>query len=91
MQAKEYAKGLGAPFVFLTDGDELYFWELDTGFDAHPVKTFLTQDDLIRKRVLLENRKDLEIIPIDSSLVGGITDGKDWSFQVDASMPYPMA
>jgi len=83
LQAREYAEGLGAPFVFLTDGDELYFWELGTGFDAHPVKTYLTQDDLIRKKVLLGSRKDLEVVPIDSSMVGGVSNGKDWNFQVE--------
>lgn len=82
-QARDYAKTLNAPFVFLTDGSEIYFWELDTGFDAHPVKAFLTQEDLERKRYLLKNRKDLELVKIDLNIVGGIKDEKDWNFQIE--------
>lgn len=83
MQAREYAEKLKAPFVFLTNGEEIYFWELNTGFDAHLVRAFLTREDLTRKRYLLQNRKDLELVKIDSEIIGGVKDGKDWNFQVE--------
>ncbi len=83
LQAKEYASKLGAPFVFLTNGEEIFFWELNTGFDAHLVKEFFTQEDLIRKRYLLQNRKDLGRVRIDPTIVGGVKNDKDWNFQIE--------
>ncbi len=83
MQAKGYADKLGAPFVFLTDGRETYFWELNTGFDAHIVRTFMTQEDLTRKRYLFKNRKDFDLVTIDNEIIGGVKDGRDWNFQIE--------
>jgi type I restriction enzyme R subunit len=47
-QGQAYAKQLDVPFIFLSNGKEIRFWDFKT--EAHPrsVKTFFKQDDLDR-------------------------------------------
>jgi type I restriction enzyme R subunit len=48
-QARKYAELLDVPFVFLTNGEEIRYWEWQR--EAHPreVKTLFTQADLERR------------------------------------------
>lgn len=62
-QALAYARAIGAPFIFLSNGDVIYFWDYLEG-DARPVASFFSQRDLERIVHQRKNRKDLALIPI---------------------------
>lgn len=55
-QAKSYALMLKAPFVFLSNGQEHYFWDYADG-DARPVMGFPSQTDLERRANIKAHRK----------------------------------
>jgi len=69
-QALSYAKQLGVPFIFLANGNEVWFWEWEK--EAHPrqVATFASQDDLERASALRNLRVDPLTVPIDSKIAG---------------------
>src|SRR5690606_12256638 len=46
-QALPYAKQIGAPFIFLTNGELIYFWDY-TNDDARIVSSFFSRRDLER-------------------------------------------
>lgn len=68
-QARAYARQLGVPFVFLSNGAELQFWEWEREAWPHPVRTFFQQDDLERRAASLKVRRDPLGIPIDRRIV----------------------
>ena len=68
-QAKRYAEHLNVPYIFLTNGAEVLFWEWRDQAYPHPVKTFFKQDDLERRFASLTVRKDLLSVPIDQRIV----------------------
>jgi type I restriction enzyme, R subunit len=55
-QTKDYAVGLGAPFIILSNGREHYFWDYENG-DARPIIGFPTQADLERRANLRLHRR----------------------------------
>ena len=57
-QAKNYAEGLGIPFIILSNGEQHYFWDLKAG-DARPILGMPTRLDL-------ERRANLQIHQIGS-------------------------
>jgi len=62
-QALEYAKELKTDFIFLSNGEDIYFWD----WKAKPeqkVATFFSQRDLEKLSVLRKLRKPLSTIPI---------------------------
>jgi type I restriction enzyme R subunit len=63
-QVLPYAKALKAPFIFLTNGEAIYFWDYETQ-DARPVNGFYSQRDLERLLYIREKRKPLAEIPIE--------------------------
>jgi type I restriction enzyme R subunit len=69
-QGKRYADQLGVPFIFLSNGEEVWF--CDKGQDAHfrKVETVFSQDDLIRRKAARELRRNPLDIPIDIRIVG---------------------
>lgn len=69
-QAKGYAKQLDVPYVFLTNGAEVLFWEWQREAYPHPVKTFFKQDDLERRFASLTLRRDILNVPIDVKIAG---------------------
>ncbi len=69
-QALEYARAIGAPFVFLSNGDIIYFWDCEEA-DARPVASFFSQRDLERLVHQRKNRKDLALIPIIEDYIRG--------------------
>ncbi len=69
-QAKNYAKQLDVPYVFLTNGVEVLFWEWQREAYAHPVKSFFKQDDLERRFASLQLRRDVLAVPIDLKIAG---------------------
>lgn len=54
-QAKDYAIGLGAPFVLLSNGQEHYVWDYGDG-DARPILGMPSQADLERRANLKLHR-----------------------------------
>ncbi len=62
-QALPYAKGLNAPFIFLTNGELIYFWDYQND-DARIVNSFYSRRDLERLVEMRANRKAMATIPI---------------------------
>jgi len=62
-QALPYAKQISAPFIFLTNGELIYFWDY-TDDDARVVNSFYSRRDLERRVYLRQERKPLATIPI---------------------------
>ena len=57
-QAEPYAKELNAPFIFLTNGDKIYFYDYVQS-DARLVNSFFTQKDLERRKALKSHKEPL--------------------------------
>lgn len=62
-QALPYAKRIGAPFIFLTNGELIYFWDY-TNDDARIVNSFYSRRDLERLVEMRATRKPLATIEI---------------------------
>ena len=62
-QALPYAKALGAPFIFLTNGELTYFWDYQND-DARPIAGFFSRRDLERIVEMREQRKPLATVDI---------------------------
>lgn len=69
-QARDYARQLGVPYIFLTNGAEVLFWEWRCCAFPHPVKTFFKQDDLERRFASLQLRRDVLAVPVDLKIAG---------------------
>lgn len=69
-QAKNYAKQLNVPYIFLANGDEIKFWEWQREAFPRPVKTFFKQDDLERRFATLQVARKPLSIPIDVKIAG---------------------
>lgn len=67
-QALPYARALGAPFIFLTNGELLYFWDYEND-DARIVNGFYSRQDLERLLYLRREKKPLATIPIPEDFV----------------------
>ena len=62
-QALPYAQALGAPFIFLTNGELTYFWDYQND-DARPIAGFFSQRDLERMVETRETRRPLATVEI---------------------------
>lgn len=62
-QALPYAKQIGAPFIFLTNGELIYFWDYQND-DARIVSSFFSRRDLERLVHMRAERKPLATVPI---------------------------
>ena len=62
-QALPYSKALGAPFIFLTNGELTYFWDYQND-DARPIAGFFSRRDLERMVEMRGTRKALATIAI---------------------------
>jgi len=62
-QALPYAKAIGAPFIFLTNGELIYFWDYGND-DARIVNSFFSCRDLERIVEMRSTRKTLATIEI---------------------------
>ena len=58
-QGRHYAEQLGVPFVFLSDGEEVWFLDRETDAHARRIAGFYSQDDLQRRIAARQNRRDL--------------------------------
>jgi type I restriction enzyme R subunit len=62
-QALPYAKALGAPFIFLTNGELTYFWDYQND-DARPIASFFSRRDLERMVEMRQTRRPLATVGI---------------------------
>jgi type I restriction enzyme R subunit len=62
-QALPYAKQIGAPFIFLTNGELIYFWNYQED-DARIVDSFFSRRDMERLVEMRAERKPLATVPI---------------------------
>jgi type I restriction enzyme, R subunit len=62
-QALPYAKQIGSPFIFLTNGELIYFWDY-LNDDARIVNSFFSRRDLERLVEMRTTRKPLATIEI---------------------------
>ena len=69
-QAKNYARQLNVPYVFLANGQEIRFWDWQREAYPHPVKTFFKQDDLERRAATAQVKREPLEVPIDSRIAG---------------------
>ncbi len=71
VQGQRYADQLDAPYIFLSNGEEVWF--RDKHQDAHyrKVETVFTQDDLMRRKAAGDIRRNPLDIPIDTRIAGG--------------------
>jgi type I restriction enzyme R subunit len=70
VQAKNYARQLNVPYVFLANGQEIRFWEWQREAYPRPVKTFFKQDDLERRAATAQVKRELLEVPIDARIAG---------------------
>ena len=69
-QAKNYARQLKVPYIFLANGNEIQFWEWEREAFPRPVKTFFKQDDLERRFATLQVARKPLSVPIDVKIAG---------------------
>jgi type I restriction enzyme R subunit len=62
-QALEYAESFSADFIFLSNGEDIYFWDYKNRTEQK-VMNFFSQKDLERILILRKSRKPISIIPI---------------------------
>ena len=62
-QAKEYAESIDAPFVFLSNGETIFFWDYKNS-GARQVDSFYSREDLERRNVLSKQTRPLKEIGI---------------------------
>jgi type I restriction enzyme, R subunit len=70
-QGRRYADQLCVPFIFLSNGEEVWF--CDKTNDAHfrKVETVFSQDDLVRRKAARDIQRNPLDVPIDSRIAGG--------------------
>ena len=69
-QARRYAQHLNVPYIFLTNGAEVLFWEWQREAYPHTVRTFFKQDDREPRSASLQLRRDVLKAPIDLKIAG---------------------
>lgn len=69
-QAKHYAELANVPFIFLTNGKEILFWDWRAEAHPHAVRTIFKQDDLERRTASRLLRVDPLSIPMDARIAG---------------------
>jgi len=68
-QARDYARQLKVPYVFLANGDEIRFWEWQREAFPRTIKTFYSQGDLERRAATAQVKRDPLTVPIDKHIV----------------------
>lgn len=66
-QSQAYAESLDAHFIFLANGEYIYFWDYKKS-DARLVDSFFTQEDLERRKSTKTFEKPLDLIPIPDKI-----------------------
>ncbi len=82
-QALPYAKAIGAPFVFLTNGELIYFWDYQND-DARIVASFFSRRDLERMVEMRSTRTALATIEVPEHYVRQGESRTVRPYQIDA-------
>lgn len=69
-QALDYAEQMKVDFIFLSNGEEIYFWDYKYR-PEQKVATFFSQRDLEKTQTLRLERKPLSIIPVPEKYFKG--------------------
>lgn len=70
-QGQRYADQLGVPFIFLSNGEEVWFRDRDQDAHFRRVETVFSQDDMVRRKAARDIRRNPLDIPIDTRIAGG--------------------
>ena len=70
-QGRRYADQLGVPFIFLSNGEEVWFCGKEQDAHFRRVETVFSQDDLIRRNAARSIRRNPLDIAIDPRIAGG--------------------
>jgi len=70
-QGRRYADQLDVPFVFLSNGEEVWFCDKEQDAHFREVETVFSQDDLVRRKAAKGIRRNPLDIPIDPRIAGG--------------------
>ncbi len=70
-QGRRYADLLDVPFIFLSNGEEIWFRDKEQDAHFRPIKTVFSQDDLVRRKAARDIRRSPLDIPIDTRIAGG--------------------
>jgi type I restriction enzyme R subunit len=70
-QGGRYTDQLGVPFIFLSNGEEVWFRDKTQDVHFRRVETVFSQDDLSRRKAASEIRRDPLSVPIDTRIAGG--------------------
>lgn len=90
-QTLPYAQKLGAPFIFLTNGELIYFWDY-TNDDARIVNSFYSQRDLERLIYQRKNRVSLAEIEIPDKYIrrGEVRYVRDYQKEAMQALDYAL-
>jgi type I restriction enzyme, R subunit len=69
-QGRRYADQLGVPFIFLSNGEEIWFCDKDQDAHFRKIETVFSQDDLARRKATRDIRRPPLDIPIDTRIAG---------------------
>ena len=67
-QAREYAESISAPYIFLSNGEVIYFWDYEND-SSRLVDSFYSREDLERRNTLSKNIKPLNQTSIPSNFL----------------------
>lgn len=70
-QGLRYADQLDVPFIFLSNGEEIWFRDKDQDAHFRTVETVFSQDDLARRKAARDIRRNPLDIAIDTRIAGG--------------------
>ncbi len=69
-EGRHYAEQLGVPFVFLSNGEEVWFLDRDVDAHARRVATIFSQEDLETRAAVRKVRTDPFSVPVDKAIAG---------------------
>jgi type I restriction enzyme R subunit len=70
-QGRRYADQLGVPFIFLSNGEEIWFCDKEQDAHFRRVETVFSQDDLVRHQAARGIRRSPLDVAIDRRIAGG--------------------
>lgn len=70
-QGRAYADLVNVPFVFLSNGEEVWFFDKTVDAHARRVATVFSQDDLERRIAVYALRRDVMTVSTDTNIAGG--------------------
>jgi type I restriction enzyme R subunit len=70
-QGRRYADQVDVAFIFLSNGEEVWFCDKEQDAHFRPVRTVFSQDDLVRRKAARGIRRNPLDIPIDPRIAGG--------------------